>query len=132
MLPVVSMEGRVVADPELRFSPNGVAVGRVRLVASSRKKNEESGEWEDDKTCWITVTCFKKLAEHVAESVVKGDLINVTGKLQTEEWESDGQKRSATVMVADTVAKSLAFAPIPVAAKETKAEAPPQEDAPPF
>ena len=62
-LPTVTGEFRVVEDPELRFSPNGVAVGTVRLVASSRKKNEQTDEWEDDKILWVTGTAFKQFAE---------------------------------------------------------------------
>lgn len=120
MLPVVTIEGRVVADPELRFAPSGVAVGSFRMVAASRKKNE-AGEWVDDKTLWMKVTCFKQLAENVAESLCKGDLVVVTGRLQTEEWEKDGEKRSATVMVADTVSASLAFRTVP-RSEETRGE----------
>jgi single-strand DNA-binding protein len=110
MLPMVSMECRAAADPELRFSPSGVAVSRIRTVSSSRKRLDD-GSWVDDKTCWLDVTCFKQLAENVAESVAKGDLLVVTGKLQTDEWEDreTGQKRSATKMIADSVAVSLAF-----------------------
>ncbi len=138
MLPLITMEGRVVADPELRFAPSGTAVTRMRMVASSRKKNE-AGEWEDDKTFWITVTCFKKLAENVAESIVKGDLVNVTGRIQTDEWEKDGQKQTAPSVIADTVSLSLAFrtvtpgggAPRAAAAGEA-APAPAQADEPPF
>ena len=109
MLPLVTIEGRVVADPELRFSNSGVAVGKLRLVASSRKKNE-SGEWVDDKTLWLDTTMFKQLAENTVESVVKGDLVTVVGRLQTEEWTTqEGEKRSKIALIADSVAVSLAF-----------------------
>jgi single-strand DNA-binding protein len=108
MLPIVTIpECRVVNDPELRFSPSGVAVGNFRIVASSRKQNDQ-GEWVDDRTLWLGVTCFKQLAENCAESLRKGDLVSVTGRLQTDEWESEsGEKRSRTVIVADSVAASL-------------------------
>jgi len=109
MLPVVTVaDARVVNDPELRFAASGVAVGSFRVVASSRKQNE-SGEWVDDKVLWLPVTCFKQLAENVAESLRKGDLVSVTGRLQTDEWEKDGQKQSRTVLIADNVAASLRF-----------------------
>lgn len=107
MLPVVSIEGRVASDPELKFAASGTAVGRVRLVASSRKK--EGDQWVDDKTLWINVTCFKSLAENVAGSLKKGDLVIANGRIQTEEWETDGQKRSAIVMIADSIGPSLVF-----------------------
>ena len=113
MLPAVSFEGRVVADPELRFSPSGVAVCKIRTVSSSRKRQDD-GSWVDDKTCWLDVTCFKQTAEHVAESLQKGDLVTVTGRVQTDEWTSpDGEKRSKIVCVADSVAASLTFRSVP-------------------
>ena len=110
MLPVVQMEARAAADPELRFASSGIAVARIRTVCSSRKRQDD-GTWVDDKNCWLDVTCFKKLAENVAESVAKGDLLVITGKLQTDEWEDKdtGAKRSQIKMIADTVAVSLAF-----------------------
>jgi single-strand DNA-binding protein len=109
MLPVVTVEGRMVVDPELRFAQSGTAVGKFRVVASNRKK-DESGEWKDDKTLWLDVTCFDKVAENVAESLEKGDLVVVVGRIQTDEWETDdGQKRSKIVMVANSVAADLKF-----------------------
>lgn len=113
VLPLCTMEGRVVNDPELRFSPSGVAVGSFRCVANSRKKNE-AGEWVDDKVLWMRVVCFKQLAENTVESLRKGDLVTVVGRINTDEWEdSDGQKRSAVQLVADSVSASLQFRTIP-------------------
>jgi len=97
-------------EPELRFAPSGIAVAKLRVVASSRKKNEATGTWEDDKTLWLDVTCFRALAENVVESIAKGDLVTVVGKLSTDEWTTnENEKRSKIVMIADSVAASLAF-----------------------
>jgi single-strand DNA-binding protein len=145
------LEGRVVADPELRFGQSGTAVCKMRLVAADRRENKATGEWEDTDTLWMDVTCFKKLAENVVESVVKGDLVIVTGKIRTEEWDDreSGQKRSKVAMIADTVSASLQFRIIPhgeprraaapsPAAQAYGAAAPsayggaPQEEEPPF
>jgi single-strand DNA-binding protein len=143
MLPLVQFEARVVRDPELRFAQSGMAVAKIRCVSSSRKLLDD-GTWVDDKTCWLDVTCFKKQAENVGESITKGDLIVVTGKLQTEEWETKDthEKRSKITCVADSVGLALAFN----AAKSMKAErvqpadpggedpwaSPPAEGEPPF
>jgi single-strand DNA-binding protein len=86
-----------------------MAVCSVRLVANSRK--QVNGEWVDDKELWIDCSCFKNLAENVAESISKGDLVIVSGRLQTEKWESkEGEKRSAIKMIANSIAPSLAMA----------------------
>jgi single-strand DNA-binding protein len=110
VLPIVTVsDARVVNDPELRFAPSGTAVGNFRVVASNRKQNEQ-GEWVDDKVLWLNVTCFKQIAENAAESLRKGDLVSVTGRLQTDEWETqEGEKRSRIVLIADQVAVSLRF-----------------------
>lgn len=143
MLPVIQGEFRVVADPELRFTPSGVAVANLRIVANSRKKNEQ-GEWVDDKEVWLNLTAWKQLAENIAESVQKGDLIVVKGRLETRSYETkEGEKRQSFDVTADEVGVSLARA----TAKISKAErttgsstaaptggypTPPQEEEPPF
>lgn len=121
MLPRIPVEGRVVADPDLRYSPSGTAVASFRFVASDRKKNEQD-EWVDDGTLWMKITCFKAMAENVAEQLKKGDLVMVTGKIKTEEWEQDGVKRQALVMLADSIYKS------PMMFGARKAAAPAQTD----
>lgn len=140
-LPLISMEGRVVADPELKYTASGVAMCKFRAVASSRKKITEDGEekWVDDKNFWISVTCFRKLAENVAESIEKGNLVLIQGRLQTDEWETDGQKRTAPSILADNVAPSLLFTTVKaVAAERSKGGgdadpwATPPGDEPPF
>jgi single-strand DNA-binding protein len=113
MLPKVHGEFRVVADPTLRFTPGGMAVAEFRAVADKKKFNDETKQWEDDKVCWLTVVCFKKVAENVAESVTKGGPpVVVVGNLQTESWETqEGEKRQSYKLIADTVSVSLAFNP---------------------
>ena len=110
-LPLVTFEGRVVGDPELRFAASGVAVCRFRTVSNSRKFDKETNEWKDDKTCWLDVTCFNKLAEHVAESIVNRDTVVVIGRIYTDEWEDkdSGAKRSKICMNADSVGPALTW-----------------------
>lgn len=145
-LPLVSGEYRVGADPELRFSPSGVAVCNVRAVASSRKKMD-NGDWVDDKTTWVTLTAFKELAQNIAESVAKGDLITATGRLHVENWESGDKKGTSVSVLVDSIGPSLKYATAKVSKTERTGgssnttnsgdsdpwEAPAtQDDAPPF
>ena len=142
----------MVADPELKFGQgSGTAICKMRVVAADRRMNQQTKEWEDGDTLWMDVVCFKQLAENVVESVVKGDLIILTGKIKTEEWDDreTGAKRSKVAMVADTVSASLQFRTIPHGEpRRTQAPAPaaqaygaaapsaysqaPQEEEPPF
>lgn len=112
MLPTISGEFRVVADPELRFTPSGVAICDMRLVASSRKKNEQTQEWEDDKTFWVNATGFRGQAENMAESFQKGHLIVLIGRIYTEEWEDrEGNKRSTVKILVNDVGHSTKWDP---------------------
>lgn len=120
MLPYINGEFRAAADPELRFAPSGVAVGKIRAVASKRKKNEND-EWVDDKNCWVNVTCFKQLAENIAESIQKGDLFVVSGTIETDDWEDrDGNKRTSINVIANNIGPSLAYATARVAKTERR------------
>lgn len=108
-LPTVSGQFRLVEDPTLKFAQSGVAVARLRLVANSRK--QVNGEWQDDKVCWLSANAFGKLAEHIAESVGKGDLVTAVGRIETQEWEAkDGSgKRSDHVLLLDSLGLDLTF-----------------------
>lgn len=117
-LPSVTMECKAAADPELRFTSSGMAVAKIRTVSASRHKVTENGaeKWVDKDTCWLDVTCFRRMAENVAESVTKGTLLVVVGKIKTEEWEDkeSGAKRSKITCVADYIGPALTFSPAKV------------------
>lgn len=118
-LPRIQLEGRVAADPTLRFASSGTAIGGLRVVADERKKNESTGEWETSRTCWVNVTLFKQEAENMVESISKGDLVIVTGRLETREYETQGgEKRTSVDVIADSVSPSLKWS----VAKPVKAE----------
>lgn len=113
MLPRITIEGRLTADPELRFGNSGTAIASFTVVAADRKK-DSNDQWVDDKTLFLRCTAFRKIAENIAESCEKGDLVLVTGKLSTNEWtDKEGNKRSTTELVVDTFGVSLAFRTIP-------------------
>lgn len=111
MLPLVQMEARVTRDPELRFTPAGKAVCSLRTACNSRKK--EGDQWVDDKTTFLNVTVWQG-AENVAESITRGDLVMVVGRLEMREYEHEGAKRVAYEVVASSVGPSLSFNAAPV------------------
>lgn len=130
-LPRGHIEGRAVADPEMRFASTGKAVAKMRLVASDRRQNE-AGEWVDSATLWIDVTCFGPTAENVAESIRRGDDVVVVGRFQTDEWDDKetGAKRSKTVFLADSVGPSLRWGPRPHSGATRSTAATPAADDP--
>lgn len=109
-LPTISGVARLVADPELRFTPGGAAVASVRLAFNSRRKNEQTQEWEDGDTFWVRGSAWRELAEHVAESLTKGMEVVVSGELKTQTWEKDGVKHQTAELNIRSIGPSLAFA----------------------
>lgn len=107
-LPNMTGTARLYADVELRFGGNGTAVAKIPLVFNSRRKNRDTGEWEDADSFFITGTLFKDRAEAAAEKLNRGDEVAVSGRLKTRSWEDqDGNKRSMTELMLDEVAPTL-------------------------
>jgi single-strand DNA-binding protein len=101
--------GNLTDAPELRFTPQGAAVANFRLAVTPRLRDGEG--WRDGETSFFRVNVWRDLAEHVAESLGKGDRAVVVGRLKTRSWETpEGEKRSVTEVEADEVAPSLKFA----------------------
>ena len=98
----VVVVGNLCADVELRYLPNGAAVGNVNIAVNRRWKTE-SGE-DRDEACFIPCTLWGKTGETVAQYARKGAQILFSGYLKTESWDdkATGQKRSKIVMVVST------------------------------
>jgi len=100
MLNRVILIGRLVRDPELRYTPSGVAVATFTLAVDRPFKNSE-GKKETD---FIRCRTWRKLAEVVAQNVQKGRLVAVDGRLEVSSFDAkDGSKRYSTDVVADNV-----------------------------
>lgn len=101
---IVSISGRLTADPQLRFIPAGDAVASFTVAYSKRKYVKETNQWVDDgEPVFMPVTAWKTLAEGSAEVLRKGDPVVVVGKLQQKSWEKDGQKHTRVELVADEI-----------------------------
>ena len=106
----IVLVGNVTRDPELRFTPGGAAVATFGLAWNHRTTNRQTNESEEQVN-FFDVTCWRQLAENVAESVTKGMRVVVYGRLQQRSWESaPGERRSKVDVVADEIAPSLKFA----------------------
>src|ERR1700752_2841662 len=98
----VLLIGNLTRAPELRYTPSGTAVADLRM-AVNRNYSTQSGE-KREETCFLTVVVWGKQAESCGEYLDKGSQVFVEGRLQTRDWESkDGQKRTATEVVAERV-----------------------------
>ena len=107
----VTIVGNLTQDPEMRFTPNGVAMAKLSIAVNRRSFNRETNQWEEGETSYFNATCWRQMAENVSESLRKGTRVVVTGRLQQRSWEtSEGEKRSMVEIQVDEVAPSLRFA----------------------
>jgi single-strand DNA-binding protein len=100
---VVVITGNLTRDPELRTTPNGTSVCKLRVAVNSRRKDASSGEWVD-KPNYFDVTVWGAQGENCATYLSKGRPVAVDGRLDWREWEAqDGSKRQAVEIIANSV-----------------------------
>jgi single-strand DNA-binding protein len=98
MLNKVILIGRLATDPELKWTPSGVAVTNFR-IAVDRPYTDAQGERPTD---FFTVVAWRQTAEFAANYVTKGRLVSVEGSIQSRSWQTpDGSRRSVVEVVAD-------------------------------
>jgi len=100
MINQVTLVGRITKNPELRITPEGIAVTSITL-ALNRQFRSQQGEYGVD---FVQCTIWKKAAENTVNYCRKGSLIGITGRIQTRNYDNqDGRKIYVTEVVADTV-----------------------------
>lgn len=102
-LNVVAIQGRLGSDPDLKYlEPSGIPVARVNIAV-----DVYGGKGDDGKAkirpCWVTIKAFEKTAQLLADHWKKGDQVLVTGSLDMDSWEKDGQKRTMLYVRASKV-----------------------------
>jgi single-strand DNA-binding protein len=104
----ITIVGNLVADPELRFTPNGQAVATFRVASTPRFRDQQSGEWKDGESLFLTCNVWRQAAENVAESLQRGMRVIVQGRLKQRSYETrEGEKRTVFEVEADEVGPSL-------------------------
>ncbi len=107
----ITTVGNLTSDPELRFTPQGVAMVKFTVASTPRTFDRTKNEWADGEPLFLNCTAWRDLAEHVAESLSKGARVVVTGRLRLSRWETpEGEKRSMMQLDVDEVGPSLRFA----------------------
>ena len=125
----VTLTGNLTDDPELRFTPNGVAVANFRLAVDQRVWDTDG--WKDGESSYFRVNVWRDQAEHVSRSLHKGARCVVVGRLKSRSWETpEGQRRSAVEVDAEEVGMSMRFAPAAAGAAEPAVAKPEPEPEP--
>ena len=110
-IPTIQETAGVIADPELRFTPQGKAVLSIRLAFNDSRYNEETRQWENSKTFYVDATAWEQTAERLADQIRKGDQVYVSGRLETQSWEKDSEKKSKPSLTVRTMRKLEKNAP---------------------
>ena len=100
----VVLVGNLTKDPELRHTPSGNPVCKLRVAVNTRQKDAATGQW-GDKPNYFDVTVWGNQGESCAQYLAKGRPVAVDGRLDWREWEDSqsGQKRQAVEIIADSV-----------------------------
>jgi single-strand DNA-binding protein len=108
---VVWAVGNVASDVRFVALDSGVHRARFRLAATPRRLDRDTGQWTDAATSYVTVTCWRTLADNVASALNKGDPIVVVGRISVREWERDERKGTSVEIDASAVGPDLARTP---------------------
>ena len=103
MVNKVTLIGNLTADPEVKATPKGTYVAKIRLATNTYLGKDESGQAREE-TEYHHLVAFGKTAEFAGQYLNKGRQIYVEGRLQTSSWDdATGQKRWRTEIVIDTL-----------------------------
>ena len=103
----MTIVGNVVEDPRRRTTKNGHAVTNFRVASTSRRFDREQERFVDNGTLFVTVTCWRGLAENVDRSIRKGQPVVVTGRFYMREYRVEEQVRTAYELEATAVGHDL-------------------------
>jgi single-strand DNA-binding protein len=99
----VVISGNLTRDPELKALPSGTSVLALGIAVNDRRKNQESGQWEDVPN-FFDVSIFGARADALSRFLSKGSKVAIEGRLRWHQWETpQGDKRSKVDIVADEI-----------------------------
>lgn len=96
----ITIIGNLGRDPELRYTPQGVAVCTFTM-ATNEKRKDNSGETKEIVT-WFRVTAWRVMAENISKYLTKGSLVYIEGRLRVDEWQDKEQQNRYTLDVQAT------------------------------
>lgn len=107
----LTVVGRLTADPELRFTPSGVAVVNLTIASNARTFDKAANEWRDEPATFWRCSGWRDLAENAAESLMKGTAVVAVGVVKSREWETkEGEKRTTLELHLDAIGPDLRWA----------------------
>ncbi|WP_261565446.1 single-stranded DNA-binding protein [Frankia gtarii] len=106
----ITLVGNLVDNPEHRTTTNGASVCSFRLASTPRRFDRSENRWVDGATLFLRVSCWRQLADNVAESLARGDRALVYGRLRQRSFEtSEGERRVSYEIDADAIGTELTW-----------------------
>lgn len=108
---IITVVGNLTADPELRYTQNGLAVANFTIASTPRTFDRQANEWKDGEALFLRASCWREFAEHVAGSLTKGSRVIAQGRLKQRSYETkEGEKRTSIELEIDEIGPSLRYA----------------------
>ena len=108
---IITVVGNLTADPELRYTQNGLPVANFMIASTPRNFDRASGEWKDGDALFLRASVWREFAEHVAGSLTKGSRVIATGRLKQRSYQDrEGNQRTSIELEVDEIGPSLRYA----------------------
>jgi single-strand DNA-binding protein len=108
---IITVVGNLTADPELRYTQNGLPVANFTIASTPRNFDRAANEWKDGEALFLRASVWREFAEHVAGSLTKGMRVIATGRLKQRSYETrEGEKRTSIELEIDEIGPSLRYA----------------------
>ncbi len=108
---VITVVGNLTADPELRYTQNGLPVANFTIASTPRTFDRQANEWKDGEALFLRASVWRDFAEHVAGSLTKGSRVIATGRLKQRSYQDrEGQNRVSIELEIDEIGPSLRYA----------------------
>ena len=108
---VISVVGNLTADPELRYTQNGLAVANFTIASTPRTFDRQANEWKDGDALFLRASVWREFAEHVAGSLTKGMRVVAQGRLTQKAYtDKEGNQRTSIELEVDEIGPSLRYA----------------------
>jgi single-strand DNA-binding protein len=108
---IITVVGNLTADPELRYTQNGLPVANFTIASTPRNFDRATSEWKDGEALFLRASVWREFAEHVAGSLTKGSRVVATGRLKQRSYETkEGEKRTSIELEIDEIGPSLRYA----------------------
>lgn len=106
----ITVVGNLTADPELRFTNNGIPLASFTIASTPRTFDRQSNEWKDGEALFLRCTVWREYAENVANSLTKGVRVIARGNLRQRSYETkEGEKRTSYELDIDEIGPALRY-----------------------